>query len=182
METLMHFLNNSDLNTRPVLKFIIIAILAVNAVILALLLFGPEQLLFKASPGSTDNASSVSTGIVLEKDEDEDTKYKEKDTIKGEDSDQDNTNTAEVAWEEDEDGPVLRLTKDHITLKVGEYFNFYEYIDTMRDRDGSDLSHYIHLQGEVNTYTPGEYRITYQITSPIDGKTASKDLLVTVEY
>ena len=51
----------------------------------------------------------------------------------------------------------------------------------MRDRDGSDLSHYIHLQGEVNTYTPGEYRITYQITSPIDGKTASEDLVVTVE-
>ena len=84
--------------------------------------------------------------------------------------------------EAEESGPILELTDDHVTLKVGDYFNFYDYIKTMEDRDGSELSRYIHLAGEVNTYQPGDYTITYQITSPIDGKTASKDLLVTVEY
>ena len=84
--------------------------------------------------------------------------------------------------EAEESGPILELTDDHVTLKVGDYFNFYNYIKTMKDRDGSELSRYIHLAGEVNTYQPGDYTITYQITSPIDGKTASKDLLVTVEY
>jgi hypothetical protein len=48
--------------------------------------------------------------------------------------------------------------------------------------DGSNLSRYIHLVGDVNTYQPGDYTITYQITSQIDGETASKDLHVTVEY
>ena len=81
-----------------------------------------------------------------------------------------------------ESGPILELTDDHVTLKVGDYFNFYDYIKTMKDRDGSELSRYIHLSGEVNTYQPGDYTITYQITSPIDGQTASKDLEVTVEY
>ena len=79
-------------------------------------------------------------------------------------------------------GPCKVLARDVFPQKkVGDYFNFYDYIVTMRDRDGSDLSRYIHLKGEVNTYVPGDYTITYQITSPATGETTSKDLLVTVE-
>ena len=51
----------------------------------------------------------------------------------------------------------------------------------MRDRDGSELSRYIHLTGQVNSYVPGDYLITYRITSQVDGESASADLLVTVE-
>ena len=62
-------------------------------------------------------------------------------------------------------GPVLELTDEK----------------TMEDRDGSSLSRYIHLSQIVNTWIPGDYTVTYRITSPIDGQSVSKDLLVTVE-
>ena len=176
----MNILNQSDLNNRPFIKYIIIAVIAVNAVILALLLFGPGRLSSAASPlgGEADPASAGSTAEMSEgsrslDDEEED----EDDSEDSGEADTDETAEGEMP----ESGPLLELTDDHVTLKVGDYFNFYEYIKTMEDRDGSSLSRYIHLVGDVNTYQPGDYTITYQITSQIDGETASKDLKVTVE-
>ena len=193
----MNILNQSDLSNRPVIKYIIIAVIAANAVILALLLFGPRRLSPAASPRGTEE-DLVSAGSTVETAEDSNSRQEEDNDSREEDDDRhggrddadaddtedsseaDTEETAEEA--EDESGPVLELVDDHVTLKVGDYFNFYEYIKTMKDIDGSDLSRYIHLKGEVNTYTPGDYTITYQITSPINGKTASEDLRVTVEY
>ncbi len=224
----MNILNQSDLSNRPVIKYIIIALIAANAVILALLLFGPERLIPAASPfgsgeelaaaGSTvetaedsrspekdddrndeddKNDRSDKNGKNNEEDgkdeniqDDEDDKNVENDeSIENDENsgnDDDNPGEADTVEAAEEGNtapaPVLELVDDHITLKYGSYFNFYEYIKTMQDIDGSDLSHYIHLQGEVNTYMPGDYTVTYQITSQINGETTSKDLLVTVEY
>ena len=224
----MNILNQSDLSNRPVIKYIIIALIAANAVILALLLFGPERLIPAASPfGSGEELAAAGSTVETaedsrspEKDDnrnDEDDKNDRSDkndkngknneedgkdeNIQNDEDDQnvengendgnsesDNDNSGEAdTVEAAEEGntapaPVLELVDDHITLKYGSYFNFYEYIKTMQDIDGSDLSHYIHLQGEVNTYMPGDYTVTYQITSQINGETTSKDLLVTVEY
>jgi hypothetical protein len=193
----MNILNQSDLSNRPVIKYIIIAVIAANAVILALLLFGPGRLSPAASPRGTEE-DLVSAGSTVETAEDSNSRQEEDNDSREEDDDRhggrddadaddsedsseaDTEETAEEA--EDESGPILELVDDHVTLKVGDYFNFYEYIKTMKDIDGSDLSRYIHLKGEVNTHTPGDYTITYQITSPINGKTASEDLRVTVEY
>ena len=193
----MNILNQSDLSNRPVIKYIIIAVIAANAVILALLLFGPGRLSPAASPRGTEE-DLVSAGSTVETAEDSNSRQEEDNDSREEDDDRhggrddadaddsedsseaDTEETAEEA--EDESGPILELVDDHVTLKVGDYFNFYEYIKTMKDIDGSDLSRYIHLKGEVNTYTPGDYTITYQITSPINGKTASEDLRVTVDY
>ncbi len=83
--------------------------------------------------------------------------------------------------ERDPDAPILELTDDHIYLKVGERFNYMSYIETMEDVDGSDLSHYIYLDGYVDTSVPGDYELTYRITSTITGKSDSKVLLITVE-
>jgi hypothetical protein len=193
----MNILNQSDLSNRPVIKYIIIAVIAANAVILALLLFGPGRLSPAASPRGTEE-DLVSAGSTVETAEDSNSRQEEDNDSREEDDDRhggrddadaddsedsSKADTGETAEEaEDESGPVLELVDDHVTLKVGDYFNFYEYIKTMKDIDGSDLSRYIHLKGEVNTYTPGDYTITYQITSPINGKTASEDLRVTVEY
>lgn len=224
----MNILNQSDLSNRPVIKYIIIALIAANAVILALLLFGPERLIPAASPfGSGEELAAAGSTVETaedsrspEKDDDrndEDDKNDRSDkngknneedgkdeNIQNDEDDQngendesiendgnsesDNDNSGEAdTVEAAEEGntapaPVLELVDDHITLKYGSYFNFYEYIKTMQDIDGSDLSHYIHLRGEVNTYMPGDYTVTYQITSQINGETTSKDLLVTVEY
>lgn len=187
----MNFLNFSNLNDRPVLKYIVIAAVVINAIILAMLVFGSRFFPSKAS-GDSENASA-SPGYTVgwsgysgtakgadEEDEDEEAEERED----SDDADLSSTSaTSEVAAEGEmpASGPLLELTDDHVTLKVGDYFNFYDYIKTMRDRDGSELSRYIHLTGQVNSYVPGDYLITYRITSQVDGESASADLLVTVE-
>ena len=87
----------------------------------------------------------------------------------------------DVEEERDPDAPILELTDDHIYLNVGERFNYMSYIKTMKDVDGSDLSHYIHLDKNVDTSVPGEIELTYRITRVITGKSASKALLITIQ-
>lgn len=82
--------------------------------------------------------------------------------------------------ETDPDAPVLELTDDHISLQVGERFNYMSYIQTMEDVDGSDLSHYIYLDKVVDTSVVGDTELTYRITSTITGKSTSKVLRITV--
>ena len=82
--------------------------------------------------------------------------------------------------ERDPEAPILELTDDHIYLKVGDHFNYMSYIKTMEDVDGSDLSHYIYLDRDVDTSEPGEIELTYRITSTITGKSDSKVLLITI--
>lgn len=82
--------------------------------------------------------------------------------------------------ERDPEAPILELTDDHIFLKVGDHFNYMSYIKTMEDVDGSDLSHYIYLDRDVDTSEPGEIELTYRITSVITGKSDSKVLLITI--
>lgn len=82
--------------------------------------------------------------------------------------------------ERDPDAPILELTDDHIYLKVGDRFNYMSYIKTMEDVDGSDLSHYIYLDKDVDTSVPGEIELTYRITSVITGKSDSQVLLITI--
>ena len=86
----------------------------------------------------------------------------------------------EVEEERDPYAPILELTDDHIYLKVGDRFNYMSYIKTMQDVDGSDLSHYIYLDNDVDTSEPGEIELTYRITSTITGKSDSKVLLITI--
>ena len=96
------------------------------------------------------------------------------------------TNNQEEPVEETEerkdlDAPILELTMDHVFLHVGDRFNYMSYIKTMEDVDGSDLSHYIHLDKYVDTSIPGEIELTYRITSTITGKSTSKVLLITIQ-
>jgi hypothetical protein len=83
--------------------------------------------------------------------------------------------------ERDPEAPILELTDDHIYLRVGERFNYMSYIKTMEDVDGSDLSHYIYLDKDVDTDEPGEIDLTYRITSTITGKSDSKVLKITIQ-
>ena len=186
----MNFLNFSNLNDRPVLKYIVIAAVVINAIILAMLVFGSRFFPSKASGGSENASASPGytvgwsgySGTAGWADEEEDEeKAEEEDSTDADLSSTSATSEEAAEGEMPASGPLLELTDDHVTLKVGDYFNFYDYIKTMRDRDGSELSRYIHLTGQVNTYVPGEYLITYRITSQVDGESASADLLVTVE-
>ncbi len=92
--------------------------------------------------------------------------------------------TEEVAEEEEVLDPTiyptLELTDKKITLTRGERFNFLLYLKTYRDVDGSDLSHYIRLDGEVNTYQVGTYVVTYSVTSRVTRQDTSVDLTIEV--
>lgn len=238
----MNIFFSSNLENKPVLKICIAVFIALNAVVLAILVFGPDRL-FAAGSGGNEAASSDSTLVTVnvEPGNEHLDPYDDDDEHQGSRSDEGSSRASSdrtlpfsddrVDREDMNDGenfnggddrdsayagtgrfnvgdesesadtagtgmtseyssdnertsataPVLVLTDDHVTLHVGDFFNFYDYIETMRDRDGSDLSHYIHLTGNVNTYIPGDYLIVYQITSPVSGETTSKDLLVTVE-
>lgn len=87
---------------------------------------------------------------------------------------------SEPEEQRDPDAPILELTDEHIYLRVGDRFNYMSYIKTMQDVDGSDLSHYIYLDKDVDTSEPGEIELTYRITSTITGKSDSKVLLITI--
>ena len=97
-----------------------------------------------------------------------------------EEDSEEQTEHEEPEEERDPDAPILELTDDHIYLKVGDRFNYMSYIKTMVDVDGSDLSHYIYLDRDVDTSEPREIELTYRITSVITGKSDSKVLLITI--
>ena len=96
-------------------------------------------------------------------------------------NEEENVEEVEEEIQRDPDAPTLELTEDHIFLHIGDRFNYMSYIKTMEDVDGSDLSHYIHLDKGVDTSVPGEIELTYRITSVITGKSDSKVLLITIE-
>ena len=245
----MKWLYSDIFNEKKALKTLVILLVTVNAIVLAVLLFGPSKKP-DASVRKPENASGSSqSGMVLNTSEEADIEENKSDSeadnleadtgseeagaeenLPGSEEenfrtqgdpeeepdqaedpyDNENPNNTEDLYNEGNlnnteetegtaanaendtsygsdteqapgSGPVLELTDEHITLRVGEEFDYYKYIKTMEDRDGSSLSRYIHLSQIVNTWIPGDYIVTYRITSPIDGQSVSKDLLVTVE-
>lgn len=245
----MKWLYSDILKEKKALKTLVILLVTVNAIVLAVLLFGPSKKPDASVRKSENVAGSSQSGMVLntskEADIEENKSDSEADNLEADTGseeagaeenlpgseeedfrtqgdpeeepdqaedpyDNENPNNTEDLYNEGNlnnteetegtaanaendtaygsdteqapgSGPVLELTDEHITLRVGEEFDYYKYIKTMEDRDGSSLSRYIHLSQIVNTWIPGDYTVTYRITSPIDGQSVSKDLLVTVE-
>lgn len=200
----MKWLYSDILKEKKALKTLVILLVTVNAIVLAVLLFGPSKKPDASVRKPENAAGSSQSGMVLNTSEETDMEENksdseadnlEADTGSEEAGSEENLPGSEgtaanaendTAYGSDTEeapgsGPVLELTDEHITLRVGEEFDYYKYIKTMEDRDGSSLSRYIHLSQIVNTWIPGDYIVTYRITSPIDGQSVSKDLLVTVE-
>ena len=200
----MKWLYSDILKEKKALKTLVILLVTVNAIVLAVLLFGPSKKPDASVRKSENVAGSSQSGMVLNTSQETDIEENKSDSEA--DNFEADTGSEEAGAEENlpgsegtaanaendtaygsdteqalGSGPVLELTDEHITLRVGEEFDYYKYIKTMEDRDGSSLSRYIHLSQIVNTWIPGDYTVTYRITSPIDGQSVSKDLLVTVE-
>lgn len=79
------------------------------------------------------------------------------------------------------DVPVLELTKEKVTLKVNENFDYMNYVKVARDVNGNRLGDYVSLSGFVDTYTPGTYELTYSLTSWVNSQTVQQKLTVVVE-
>ncbi len=68
----------------------------------------------------------------------------------------DSTST-EVSISMNATGVILKLTDDHVTIHVGDYFSSWNYLKECHDAEGNDLTERVQRDGEVDVNTPGEY-------------------------
>lgn len=171
-------------------KTVILAVAIVNIVAMMLFGYGLPSPVVLAEEINSENQTGQNTDAGTIESVEKETAAKEAEAMETalarEESNSQNeeVNREEVEEKEtqrDPDAPILELTDDHIFLHVGDRFNYMSYIKTMEDVDGSDLSHYIHLDRDVDTSVPGEIELTYRITSVITGKSDSKVLIITIE-
>lgn len=162
----------------------LISILAITNII-AMLVFRyglPSHCPYVANNGVVSHETNEETNVGTIESVEKETEAKESEAVENALAREDRAEQEEPEDEEerDPDAPILELTDDHIFLRVGDRFNYMSYIKTMQDVDGSDLSHYIYLDRDVDTSEPGEIELTYRITSTITGKSDSKLLLITI--
>lgn len=177
LKTIMNLLSNSFFKN-------LISILAItNIIVMLVFQYGlPSHYPLSEDNGVVQHETNEETNVGTIESVEQETEAKESEAIENAlaREDVEEQEEPEVEEERDPDAPILELTDDHIFLRVGDRFNYMSYIKTMQDVDGSDLSHYIYLDRDVDTSEPGEIELTYRITSTITGKSDSKVLLITI--
>ena len=170
-----------------IIKNIVFALAVLNIAVMMLFEYGLPSPAAMAIEDNFNNQDGMDTETGTIESVQEETAAKEAEAVKNalarEETDSQNNEIEEEETEikRDPNAPILELTDDHIYLHVGDRFNYMSYIKTMEDVDGSDLSHYIHLDQDVDTSVPGEIDLTYRITSVITGKSDSKVLHISIE-
>ena len=91
------------------------------------------------------------------------------------------TYAADITVATQTSGPVLRLTTDKVTLKVGDSFSFFDYIAAAEDENGNSLFRSISMNGSVDTSTPGTYTLEFYCTDDNGVPSPTKTLTVVVE-
>ena len=186
----IHNITNMGMNLSRISKTLITFVALLNIIAMFVFEYGLPSPAVQAKDTSTaahEEENEIGTIEAIEKEKAEkEAEAVETALAREEEQGQEESEDAEdpdedVEEERDPDAPILELTDDHIYLNVGDRFNYMSYIKTMKDVDGSDLSHYIHLDKNVDTSVPGEIELTYRITSVITGKSASKVLLITIQ-
>lgn len=172
----------SFMNSR-LIRYLVSILAIVNIVAMMLFEYGLPSLAVSKDSAVTEGTSEKEMAVGTIEAVEQETAEKETEAVEtalARDDSEEPEDTEVQAEERDPDSPVLELTDDHIFLHVGDRFNYMSYIKTMQDVDGSDLSHYIYLDKDVDTSEPGEIELTYRITSTITGKSDSKVLLITI--
>lgn len=173
--------------TNRIIKNVVFAIAVLSIAVMTLFEYGLPSPAAMAIENNSNEQSGKNTDTGTIESVQEETAAKEAEAVKNalarEESDSKDSEIEEEETEiqRDPNAPILELTDDHIYLHVGDRFNYMSYIKTMEDVDGADLSHYIHLDRDVDTSVPGEIDLTYRITSVITGKSDSKVLHITIE-
>lgn len=176
------YICSMSLLTNRTVKYLVSAIAILNILVMMLFQYGlpsPVELADGNVPTASARAEQEDVGTIEAIEQE--TAAKEAEAVETALAKEEAEEPEEEEEERDPDAPTLELTDDHIYLHVGDRFNYMSYIKTMEDVDGSDLSHYIYLDKDVDTDEPGETELTYRITSTITGKSDSKVLLITVE-
>ena len=58
-------------------------------------------------------------------------------------------------------GPEITLSDCAVTLRKGDVFDPYSYVESVLDEDGRDVSRLLKVENTVNTERPGFYTVTY---------------------
>lgn len=83
--------------------------------------------------------------------------------------------------EENIDAPHITMLQNEVTLKVGESFNISRYIQSAVDKDGTNLSRSVHIDGVYDMNQPGVYEIRVYATNS-SGETSNIEIFtLTVE-
>ena len=170
-----------NLLSNRVVKCLILLASVVNIIAMMVFQYGLPSIAAEGNGSNSKEYSSEESGMGTIESVEKETAAKEEEeaqTLLA--REEESPEPEEPEEERDPEAPILELTDDHIYLKVGDHFNYMSYIKTMEDVDGSDLSHYIYLDRDVDTSEPGEIELTYRITSVITGKSDSKVLLITI--
>ena len=174
--------NNMSFFAARIVKWLIAIIAVVNIVVMMVFQYGLPSLAVSAEEivETTDTEEMGTIETVQQETAAKEAEIAEA-ALAREDDAEEEIEEEDEEEERDPDAPTLELIDDHIYLRKGEHFNYMSYIKTMEDVDGSDLSHYIYLDKDVDTDEPGEIDLTYRITSTITGKSDSKVLKITIE-
>ena len=77
-------------------------------------------------------------------------------------------------------GPLIVLSKESIHLELGTTFLPTSYITSATDEDGNDISTAVYTEGDIDTNTPGTYRIIYKLTDAEGNEAEPVSLKITV--
>ena len=80
----------------------------------------------------------------------------------------------------DYSGVVVALTDYAVTIPRDSDFDPLDYVAYAHDRDGDDVSWYLHTEGSVDTSEPGDYTVRIWATDAFDTRSPVRTLRVTV--
>lgn len=86
-----------------------------------------------------------------------------------------------VLYNPDTTKPVITLKNTSVTLKVGDNFDANSYIQSATDDTDGNIISKVVKSGTVNTNTPGNYTVKYDVTDNAGNKADTKTLTVTVK-
>jgi len=78
-------------------------------------------------------------------------------------------------------GPILILNTRAVTLKQGESFQYYRYIEKASDPIDGTISERVELEGSVDTSVPGLYQVKFFARNLSGVRSPKATLMVTVE-
>ena len=78
-------------------------------------------------------------------------------------------------------GIVFTLTSDRATCEYGVRFSALPYVDICVDAEGNSLIDYVVREGDVDSYTPGEYHCIVYCTDADGNRSITREMTVTVE-
>ena len=86
-----------------------------------------------------------------------------------------------VLYNPDTTKPVITLKNTSVTIKVGDNFDSSSYIQSATDDTDGNIISKVVKSGTVNTNTPGNYTVKYDVTDNAGNKADTKTLTVTVK-